>query len=191
MITGTIKKQPVVKEVKENKEVKTIQEVREPKVYPKQFAMIKNTLGGLAVPIEPHDFSAPRRTISFKHDQEKNYLPTSWALGIFVTPQALRQMELGYFTFENLDILIEMAEEKGYYVPDSIREPKITIKEIANILRRGDEKELRNLTLNMSSKVRGDILTTARKMYSRLNVSTVRILEERLKVSLEPVNLND
>ena len=35
---------------------------------------------------------------------------TNYALGVFVTPSALKQMELGYFTFENLDTLIKMAE---------------------------------------------------------------------------------
>ena len=72
-------------------------------------------------------------------------------------------MELGYFTFENLDKLIEMAEDLGYYVPDSIKEPKVTLKEIAHALRSGEKEKLNAITSNLTNKVRQDIITTAQK----------------------------
>jgi hypothetical protein len=157
---------------------------------PSQFKMIKNYVGGLAVIINPYDFSIPARRIDFKFDQELQYLPAKFAIGVFVSDDALRQMEKGYFTFENLEILIKMAEDLGYYVPDSIKEPKITLKELKNLLKKGDVKEMEKTLLNASSKIIGDFITLAKKMYSELNVSVVQYIEKKYQVSLEPINLD-
>lgn len=156
-----------------------------------QFVMIKNTAGGFSVELEPHDFSAPARRISFRHDQKRNYIPVKWAVGTFVSPSALRQMELGYFTFENLEALIEMAEEMGYYVPDSIKDPKLTLGEIARVIRKGDLNEMEKMTSLLTSKTRRDIIATAQKLYDNLSVSTVMFLEEKLQVILKPISLRD
>ena len=100
-------------------------------------------------------------------------------------------MELGYFTFENLDKLIEMAEDLGYYVPDSIKEPKVTLKEIAHALRSGEKEQLNAITSNLTNKVRQDIIATAQKMYSVLNHGTIDFIESKLKASLKPVDLSE
>lgn len=186
MITGTIKR------LEGGQEIKT--EVKQPqvqKVNPTQFVMIKNAEGALTVRLEPHDFSTPARNISFKFNQERNYIPAKFAIGVFVTPSAVHQMELGYFTFENLEVLIKMAEDMGYYVPDSIKSPKVSIKEIAKAIRSGEKQALENITKNLSTKVKSDIAATAQKMYDNLNINTIKFLEDKLKVSLKPVNLSE
>lgn len=170
MVTGTIKK---------------IEE------YPKQFVMIKNAVGGLTVKTEAFDFSVPARNIVFKFDQDRNYLMTNYALGVFVTPSALKQMELGYFTFENLDTLIKMADEAGIYVPDSIKDPKVTLKDIAKALRSGEQVELDKLTKNLNRKIRNDIIVTAQKMYNNLQQGVISHLEKKLGVSLKPIDLSE
>lgn len=157
---------------------------------PKQFVMIKNATGGLTVRTEAYDFSVPARDIVFKFDQERNYVNTVYALGIFITPSALKQMELGYFTFENLGILIKMADDLGIYVPDSIKEPQVTLKDIAKALRSGEKADLDKLTQGMTKKVRGDIIATAQKMFPSLQQGVVSYLEKKLGVSLEPINLS-
>lgn len=174
MITGTINKP-----------------LGEKKNYPTQFVMIKNAVGGLVVKLESHDFSTPLRTINFKFDQERNYVTTKWALGVFVTPSALHQMELGYFTFENLDILIEMAEDFGYYIPNSIKEPQVTLKDIAKVLRSGEISELEKITSRLNTKLRNDLIASAQKMYSILNTNTISYLEKKLNISLKPVDLSE
>ena len=157
---------------------------------PKQFVMIKNATGGLTVRTEAYDFSVPARDIVFKFDQERNYVNTVYALGVFITPSALKQMELGYFTFENLQTLIKMADNLGIYVPDSIKEPQVTLKDIAKALRNGEIADLDKLTQGMTKKVRGDIIATAQKMYPSLQQGTISYLEKKLGISLKPVNLS-
>lgn len=181
----------VTPKVEETKQVKTGYIKATPKQQePTQFVMVKNTVGSLAVDIEPHDFSSPKRTVYFKHNQDKTFIPTKWAIEVFVTQSAIRQLEMGYFTFENLDILIKMAEAQGYYVPESIKNPQLTIKEIVAALQKGDEKGLERITNVLTTKTRQDIISVAQKIYDTLSISTVKFLEKKLQASLKPVNLD-
>lgn len=157
----------------------------------KQFVMVKNTAGSLTVKLEAYDFSTPARSIKFRHDQDRNYINEKWAIGVFVTPSALRQLELGYFTFEKLNVLIEKAEELGYYVPDSIKEPVITLKEMKTILRSGNINEVEKLLLNISGKNKVDFISMARSMYGDLKLDMVDFLESKLRVQLKPINLSE
>ena len=157
----------------------------------KQFVMVKNTAGSLTVKLEAYDFSTPARPIKFKHNQDKNYIPEKWAIGVFVTPSALKQLELGYFTFENLNVLIEKAEELGYYVPDSIKEPVVTLKEMKAVLRGGNVKEVEKILLNINGKNKIDFISMARAMYGDLKSDMVDFLEKKLRVQLKPVNLSE
>ena len=157
---------------------------------PTQFTMLKNVEGALAVRLEAHDFSTPTRRIHFKFNEERKYIPVKWALGTFVTDTAMKQMEMGLFTFDNLQELIKMAEEAGYYVPDSIKEPKIAIKDIRKALKENDVKALEAFMRNMSTKTRDDIIDAAKAMYNRLNNDTISLLEKELKASLRPISLD-
>jgi hypothetical protein len=157
---------------------------------PTQFRMIKNYVGGLSVVLNPYDFAIPPRRIDFRFDQEVQYIPAKFAIGVFVSDGALKQMEKGYYTFENLETLIKMAEDLGYHVPDSIKEPKISLKDLKALLKKGDVKEMEKTLINASSKVIGDLVTLAKKMYSDLSVNTVQYIEKKYKVSLEPINLD-
>lgn len=184
MVTGTVKSQVIVEQEAPVKAEVVVEK-------PNQFVMIKNAVGSMTVMLESYDFSVPARPIVFKFDQERNYIPVKWAIGAFVTPSALRQMELGYFTFEKIEILIEMAEDLGYYVPDSIKEPKVTLKDIAKALRSGEVVALDKVTAFMSNKTRQDIIATAQKMFGVLNQNTIQYLEKKLKVALAPINLSE
>lgn len=165
-------------------------ETQEKKV-PQSFAMVKNVSGALTVNLEAHDFSTPARAIRFRFNQEKQQIPLKWAVGTFVSTSALLQMERGYFTFENLEELIKVAEEMGHYVPDSIKEPQFEIKDIRKALLDDNRKALDRITQNMSSKTKADLLSLSRKYYKKLNAGTIEYLEKKLAVSIKPIDLSD
>lgn len=172
--------------------------VKVPRVVPKpkagaptQFVMIKNFAGGLGVFLETWDYSLPGRKISIKFNDERAYVGVKHALGVFTTPAALRQMELGYFTFENLDTLISMAEDLGLHVPSSIKEPPITLDKIAKILRAGDKAALELLTSNLTSKLRDDIIVIGTQLYDKLQHGTIDFIERKVGASLKPIKLGD
>ena len=155
------------------------------------FVMVKNYRGGFGVTLEPWDFSSPGRPIRFKHDQEKLHVPTKWALGVFVTPSAIKNMEEGYFTFEDLHVLIKMAEDLGLYVPDSIKEPKVNLKDLKNALLKNNLTEVKKLMMNATKKLIADFTTLARRHFQELSVAMVSYIEATYKVSLKPINLDE
>jgi hypothetical protein len=158
---------------------------------PKNFTMVKNCPGSLVVNLFIQDFTAPERKIRFSWDQEYQYIPTKWALGVFVTDSALKQLKEGYFTFENLDLLIKLADEEGYYVPESIRENKTpTLKEIKRVLLTNNKKEVQNLMQNASNKVVADLIISAREIYKSLSVDLVTWIEKTYKIGLAPIEIN-
>ena len=159
------------------------------KKAPQSFVMVKNVEGALSVNLDAHDFSTPTKTFRFRFNQDKQHIPLKWAVGAFVSQGATQQMESGYFTFENLDELIKVAEEMGYYVPDSIKNPMVDLKEIRKMLLKDDRKGLERITLNMGTKVRNDLLSLGRKLYPQLNTGTIEFLEKKLAVSIKPVDL--
>lgn len=178
--------------VEEQKVIETIsQPVVEDLVPAKSFVMVKNYRGGFGVTLEPWDFSAPARPIRFKFDQEKQHVPTKWALGIFVTPLAIKLLEEGYYTFENLHVLIKMAEDLGLYVPDSIKEPKINLRDLKNALLKNDLAAVKKFMMNASQKLIADFVTLARQNFSLLSVAMVTYIQSTFKVSLEEINLNE
>lgn len=189
-VTGTIKHKEDVDNTQENQEneVEATEETAT-KERPNHFRMIKNAVGSLVVNLEPADFSMPARKFRLGYDQDYKVIPSKWAVGVFVSESALKQMELGYFTFENLDVLVEMAEEMGHYVPDSIKNPKISVKDMKKALRSGDVKALDNVMLNASAKNIKDLIALAKSMHSRLNVNMVQHIENTYNVSLAPVDL--
>ena len=183
-------KEEVKTEETKTQKVEEKVEVAKPRPKPSSVPMIKNYRGGLMVELEPYDFSAPARKIRFKFDKERQYVPIKWAIGVFVTESALRQLELGYFTFEDLGLIIEMAEEEGLYVPDSIKEPKLTSKEMKQLLLEGNVDKIKQKMINATPNKIGDLISIARKLIKRLNYSVIQFLEKEYKVSLETVDLN-
>jgi len=162
------------------------------KEYPKQFKMIKNFRGSFSTILEPYDYSAPARKISFKHEDEFQMVPAKYALGVFNNNIAIKQVEKGYFTFENLEVLREMAEEYGLFAPASIFNQKVyTFRDIKAALSSGDIKEVEKLLENASPKTMSDVKAFAIKMYNNLNMSIVAYLEKFFKTSLAPIDLNE
>jgi hypothetical protein len=172
-------------------EEKVIAPVEAIKTPINSFVMVKNYRGGFGVSLEPWDFSAPARSIRFRFDQEQQHVPTKWALGIFVSPLAVKLLEEGYYTFENLHVLIKMAEDLGLYVPDSIKEPKINLKELKNALLKNDLATIKRLMMNASKKLVADFIVLARQNHSMLSIAMVTFIESTYKVSLETITLNE
>lgn len=161
------------------------------KEFPTSFVMVKNVRGSFALDIEPYDFSSPAREIYFTADLENQRLPAKLAVGVFVTPQASKLMDRGYFTFENLQGLVALAESLGIYVPDSIKEPKVELKDMRIVLFKNDLAGIKTVMMNASKKTVGDFISEARRLLGKLNMETVGYIEKTYGVRLAPVDLNE
>lgn len=163
----------------------------ETKTFPNHFMLVNNYKGSLLVEIDSYDFSRPTRSFKLRHNVPKLAIPTNYALGIFITPGALRLMERGYYVIENVETLIKMAEDKGFYVPDSIKNRKYTLEDFKNLLIKGDIKEMEKQLTQATRKTARDVIALAREVYSKLSVQMVQLIEQRYKVVLSPINLNE
>jgi len=157
----------------------------------KRFTMVKNFGGGLAVLLESEDYSVPARKIVFGYQEEEKQIPVKWAIGTFVSDSAMKQLKLGYFTFKELDELIAMAEDMGHYVPDYVRAPEVTIRELRKIIRSGNLGELKRVFPGLSKKDKTDLVAMGQKLYNNLNMSIISYIESELKVSLTTINLDE
>jgi len=153
------------------------------------YKMIKNYVGSLSVLLEAHDFSTPARRISFNHNEEVKHIPLKWAVGTFVSDSAMKQLAKGYFTFEKLDELIEMAEDMGYYVPETIKQPEVTLKDIRQAMKKNDLKALKAIIPNASNKDKADIVAIAQNLYGKTNMEIITYIEQELKVSVKPITI--
>jgi hypothetical protein len=157
----------------------------------KRFTMVKNYVGNLAVVLESEDFSTPARMILFRFDQDEKQIPVKWAIGAMVSDGAFQQMEKGYFTFKEINEYIEMAEDMGHYVPDSIKEPKISSKDMKRALRKGDMQELKRILPLLQKQTKIDLIIMAQGLYGSLNMEVITLIEKMLQISLKTIDLTD
>jgi hypothetical protein len=83
-----------------------------------------------------------------------------------------------------------MAEYEGLFVSDSIKQPKVTTKELRKLVMKNDVDGLKQKMFNANSKTINDLVGLAKKAYDKLNMSTINFIEKTYKVSLKPVNLD-
>lgn len=84
-----------------------------------------------------------------------------------------------------------MAEDLGLYVPDSIKEPKINLKDIKNALLKNDLTAVKKYMMNASQKLTADFIALARQNFALLSVAMLTYIQSTFKVSLEEINLNE
>jgi hypothetical protein len=156
---------------------KDTNEQEEVKEFPKTFVMNKNCRGYLTVVLDTFDYSAPSRELMFSFDQDTMYVPWKWALGVFVTRSAEKMMVNGFFTFEKLELLIEMAEYEGLFVSDSIKQPKVTTKELRKLVMKNDVDGLKQKMFNANSKTINDLVGLAKKAYDKLNILLRKLIK--------------
>lgn len=155
-----------------------------------QFAMIKNVEGALSVNLDSYDGSTPPRRIEFKSTVERRYVTRKYAIGVFVSHEALEQMEKGYFTFAEMPKLVEQAEAEGFYVPEAIKTPKVTLRELSILMTTSNLKGLQSKMQNATKKTQTDIVGLGRSLYKKLNIDIVDLIESTYKVQLRTVEIN-
>lgn len=152
------------------------------------FKMIKTIDGHLVVEVDYNDFSGPKTRLDFKWNEPHKIIPVKLALGVFVTGDALNMMRKGLFTFEDVDILVEMAEDLGYYIPEDLFKYKYSDKDIRTILVTNRIEEVEKLFINADATVKRNILSAANVVFKELTHSTISFLEEKLGVAVNPIN---
>lgn len=151
------------------------------------FIFKKNVSGGLIFSLESYDFSLQRRTFDMPNGVNQLAIPEQYALGLFITDEAMNMYEMGYFTIENFDALKEAAQKVGLF-GELKNAPIYTGTQIKEIIEKNDMAKI-NLILSRKNPIElANIITIVRDNLNREdgNISTalVRKIEDTCGVEL-------
>lgn len=143
----------------------------------KNYTFVKNVKGGLSFSLDSYDLQLPSRTFTIASNVNQIAIPEPYALGLFISSDALDMYQRGYFMITEIKDLKNKAKENGLYV-NIDEEPVYTIKEIEKIVITNDKKGVENI-INRHKKVEFDnLVAIAREHIDSLNSGTIDKIEE-------------
>ena len=92
---------------------------------PRTFTFVKNVKGWLYIDLETFDMMGARKTFIFGPTVDKLVIPYPYALGLFVTQDAMDMFQNGFFLIENVNELYKAAVEQGFVARNE--KPEITL----------------------------------------------------------------
>lgn len=151
------------------------------------FIFKKNVSGGLIFSLESYDFSLQRRTFDMPNGVNQLAIPEQYALGLFITDEAMNMYKMGYFTIENFDALKESAEKVGLF-GELKNAPIYDGAQIKSIVEKNDMGKI-NLILSRKNPIElANIITVVRDNLNRedstVSTALVRKIEDTCGVEL-------
>ena len=152
---------------------------------PRTFTFVKNVKGWLFIELETFDMMGVRKTFTFGPNVDKLVIPFPYALGLFVSPEALKMYNNGVFTIENVNDLYKAGVEQGFVAREE--RPDVTLLvDIENAIKGNKVKLLKQyITKGVNdSVVVNNVLTCAREYYDGLSNEMVDLIQDATGVDL-------
>lgn len=149
----------------------------------KVYTFVKNTIGSLYFSLESYDNMLPKRDFVINAKAKKIIVPHTYALGLFVSPQALNQFNKGYFKIEKVDELFKEGSEIGlcsYEEKVDKKAPK-SIDEIDKIIMDENLDVLIPLLKKSNAKDKAHIVFFVNSHKNELRGATVAAVQEALR----------
>jgi len=150
----------------------------------KVFKIKKTTPGNVLFILHPVSNPMLTKEVYLTDRRPFQFLPTDWALGIFMDDGNYRLYKKGMFTFENNDELVKAAYEAGVYFDEQLDFTPVkedNEKEILAILKSGNRASIDKAIKDFGKEM---IIKVAASNVDGLNTGIVRMLESLLKVQL-------
>ena len=149
----------------------------------KTYSFVKNVRGSLAINLYTFDMSITRQ-FSIPYNVSKIVVPHSFALGLFVSPEALNMLKNGFFTVENFDSLVKEAIEKGLCASEDY--PQIaSLIQIEQMVLSNNTVKIRKLIANKNAVEISNLVSIAKEHYGKLNQTNKNLIETECGVELE------
>ena len=149
----------------------------------KTYSFVKNVRGSLSFPLYNYDMTV-KRGFTIAHNVNKIVVPHQFALGLFVTPSALQQLKMGYFTIENFNDLVKEAIEKGLCAEEDY--PDIaSLVEIKQMVTTNNTYKIKKLLSKHNSVEISNLISFAKEHYGKLNQTNKNLIEQECGVELE------
>lgn len=150
----------------------------------KVFKIKKTTPGNVLFILHPVSNPMLTKEVYLTDRRPFQFLPTDWALGIFMDDGNYRLYKKGMFTFENNDELVKAAYEAGVYFDEQLDFTPVkedNEKEILAILKSGNRASIDKAIKDFGRDL---IIKVAASNVDNLSTGVVRMLESLLKVQL-------
>lgn len=149
----------------------------------KTYSFVKNVSGSLAMNLYTFDMSISRKFV-IPYNVSKIVVPHNFALGLFVSPDALDMFKQGFFTVENFDNLAKEAIEKGLCASEDY--PTIaSLIQIEQMVLTNNTVKIKKLLSNKNSVEINNLINFAREHYGKLNQTNKNLIEQECGVELE------
>lgn len=149
----------------------------------KTYSFVKNVRGSLAIDLYTFDMSI-KRQFSIPYNISKVVVPYNFALGLFVSPEALNMLSMGFFTVEDFDTLVKEAIEKGLCASEDY--PQIaSLIQVEQMILTNNTVKIKKLLANKNAVEIGNLINFAREHYGKLNQTNKNLIEQECGVELE------
>lgn len=149
----------------------------------KSYTFVKNIAGQLRIRLESYNMQNARQDFVIPAGVEKVIVPYQYALGLFVTPEATKQYQLGYFIVEDIDSLIEEASSLGLVAKKE--EGVLTIKAVAELLQKNDSDKIEALIKRKNPVELANLFTLVRENYDKIPSGVLSKIETLCGVELK------
>lgn len=143
----------------------------------RNYTFVKNIKGGLTITLDSWNMQLPTRDFRFIGSVEQLAIPEEYALGLFVSNDALAMLEQGYFTVSNFNELQRKAKEIGLFA-DIIDSDIYTAKEIEKIIVKQDAKKIAEIIQRNIRVEIDNLITIAREHFDELPSNIVTQIED-------------
>lgn len=150
----------------------------------KVYTIKKTRPGSVIFSLSPLSNSSLKKEIYLTNKRPQMNIPLDWALTVFVDNGLYALFKEGYFTFNNLDDLLQEARNAGVYFGDELDftpAKEDSTSKILNVLKAGKRPEILKVIDNYGKDLVQDVATTN---LSSLSMSVVHLLEELWKIQL-------
>lgn len=143
----------------------------------KNYTFVKNVKGGLSIALDSWNMQLPRRVFTLRHNIEQIAIPEDYALGLFVSSEALDMYKNGYFTITDFKSLKEKAKDIGLFVE---QEPNyvVSVKDIDKMIKGNDEKAIDKLIGRGNAVELNNLFIAARENYETLTSNVISKIEK-------------
>lgn len=149
------------------------------------FILTKTIPGQIYFDLSPIDNSDQHRVIKLTNEAPTARLPKNWALGVFLNPTAFKMFEKGLFTFNELDTVMQLAQDEQVYFGEELDfapAPLSIEKDILEALLSGKKDQINAFMTTSTDKQR--VLTVANDNIQQLTKGVISFLEKELGVQL-------
>lgn len=143
----------------------------------RNYTFVKNIKGGLTITLDSWNMQLPTRDFRFIGSVEQLAIPEEYALGLFVSNDALAMLEQGYFTVSNFNELQRKAKEIGLFA-DIINSTIYTAKDIEKIIVKQDAKKIAEIIQRNIRVEIDNLITMAREHFDELPSNIITQIED-------------